>query len=318
MDGCPHFAFADSPLVRRIGLGVPAMRYAELGFAVLPLQPGGKRPHAMLGDSGGVHKASRDPAWIRHCWGYDPRANVGIATGQPSGLCVIDLDVKGGVDGMDSLLRFMHGIDPPDRSRMLSLPQPFPWVGTPSGGAHIWLRMPGPVPERPGILPGVDVKGDGGLVVAPPSMRLMTGREGDTVPVGYRWNGCPCQAPPAPGWMAGWLRDAPSRALPGRHDLDSLPDEQDMINAGIPAGQRNDTLYRMTCRLYRMAGTGPAGQEAVRARITRIWQACDRKGMGSRELEGILASGLKFVREAEQAETAAAGSWIRHDERRRT
>jgi hypothetical protein len=166
----------------------------------------------MLGDTGGVHHATCDPGRIAAWWAQDPKACMGVATGSASRLAVIDLDVKGSADGRESLLAMLQRDG-------LALP-PGPWARTPSGGVHVPLALPrewGKVPERPGILPGVDVKGDGGYVVAWPSMRMRglalrsdAGRPGDQLPVQYRWHGCPCTLPDAPAWMPGWLSQAPA------------------------------------------------------------------------------------------------------------
>ena len=89
---------------RAIGFGVAALRYASWGYAVVPCERGGKKPHRMLPPQGGVHWASTDPAQIREWWSQDPAASIGVATGQVSALAVIDLDVKAsGHDGKVSL-----------------------------------------------------------------------------------------------------------------------------------------------------------------------------------------------------------------------
>lgn len=314
MPDCPHFAFADSPLVRRIGLGVPALRYAELGFAVLPLQPGGKRPHAQLGNSGGVHHATRDYGQIERWWAADPRSNIGIATGQPSALAVIDLDVKGEHNGPAQFSRFLI-----ESKQALTGGWHVPWSHTPSGGRHEWLRWPwaAPVPERPGILPGVDVKGDGGLVVAPPSMRLMTGREGDTVPVAYRWSGCPCQAPPAPEWLYWWLQRAPGGHGGGSAVADEdVPDLEELTANGLPVGERNRTMYRLACSLLRRCGTGPGGYAAVLAQLRRVWEATDKRDFGWGEVQVCAASARKFVAAQEAREEGWRQSWMQYERRR--
>jgi putative DNA primase/helicase len=161
--GCTSFA-PDDEDCRRYGLGAMALRYSWLGYSVLPLQSGGKRPHPVLGHHGGVHKASRDPAQLRSWWSSYPAANVGVACGSASRLAVVDLDVKHGVNGGESFQKFLWDwrLEWPDKWHSSSIPM----VTTPSGGAHLYLRVPegARVPDRPGILPGVDVKGDGGYV----------------------------------------------------------------------------------------------------------------------------------------------------------
>lgn len=310
----------DSPLVRRIGLGAAALRYVSLNYAVLPLAAGGKRPHAMLGGSGGVHHATTDPRWVEWWWAQDPRANIGVATGRPSGLLVVDLDTKNGADGAAGLRNFLYQIGDP-WTREPGLPGS-PWAQavarTPSGGWHIWLRA-ADSPERPGILPGVDVKGTGGYVVAPPSMLLRSGmaRGGEPaaepVPVPYRWSwGCPCQAPPAPGWMPGWLAAAPVRAYPGGGEYaGDTPSLEEAARTGLARGERNREAYRLACSLYRRYGVTGDGQAAVTEGLRRVWDATEHADFPWREVLVCIASARKYVAQQEAAELAAWQSWNR-------
>lgn len=284
------------------GIGDAAMEYARLGYAVVPLVRGGKKPHKMLPATGGVHHASRDPAQIREWWGTDPAANAGVATGSVNGLAVIDLDMKGAGNGVHSFFDFLW-------QNGLAMPIA-PYVQTPNGGLHIWLRVPAGqrVPERPGILPGVDVKGDGGLVAAPPSAKLHVplSRPGEQpsaepVPIPYWWtDACPCQVPMAPAWLLGWLRDAPALGGGGdRGDRDGAdwgdePDVEAALAHGFERGYRNVSMYRLACSLYRRHN-GPEGPVEVWKILTDVWNAGDTSDMDLRELAVIAASARRFV-----------------------
>src|SRR5215469_11221378 len=68
-----------------------ALAYAARGWAVFPLQPGGKKPMA---GSNGFKDATIDHAQIEAWWTKNPDANIGIATGAASGISVLDVDVK--------------------------------------------------------------------------------------------------------------------------------------------------------------------------------------------------------------------------------
>lgn len=312
---CDHFRFS-APAVERsgIGLGVAALVYAALGHAVVPLERGGKRPHRMLptDGGGGVRHASADPIVISGWWRTDPAANIGVATGAISRLAVIDLDIKdadNGVNGVNSFLGFLRGSNYP-------MPDPACWAGTPSGGRHLWLRTPAgaDVRERPGILPGVDVKGDGGLVVVPPSMKLVApirGSDGtgggDPLPVPYAWLGlCPaCGVPDAPGWLAHWLMTAPVLGSPkGTDDVD-IPDIEDARRTGVAVGERNVVTYRLACRMYRQLGTGPDASATVWGHLEAIWRAGDTSGMTRSELSRIAESARKFIVRAQAADDEA-------------
>jgi hypothetical protein len=130
-----------------------ALEYAARGWAVFPLKPGSKIP--LTGN--GFKAATTDPHQIEDWWKAWPEANIGIATGAGSGLVVLDFDKKhGGLETYQELVPL--------------LPCSYE-VETAGGGYHVYLAHPGvPVPNRAGLLQGMDVRGDGGYVVAPPSV----------------------------------------------------------------------------------------------------------------------------------------------------
>lgn len=141
-------------------LASSALWYASAGLRVFPLQPRSKIPFK---GSKGCHDATADPDRIRAWWKADPDANVAIATGHV--VDVIDVD---GPAGNASLAR-----------RLLVRPtvaDPYhdiPVVGVVStprlGGRHLYVEATGQG-NGAGLLPGVDYRGLGGYVVAPPSV----------------------------------------------------------------------------------------------------------------------------------------------------
>jgi hypothetical protein len=290
-----------------------ALRYASWGYAVLPCERGGKKPHRMLPPEGGVHWASTDPALIRRWWSNDPAAGIGVATGQVSALAVIDCDVKGQHDGMESLMDFLHGSP-------ISTMAGHPVARTPSGGVHLWMRTPpgAVIPDRPGILPGVDVKGDGGYVIAAPSARLVLpdGRDGERVeplPVPYAWErGCPCmaEAPWAPAWLPAWLESVP-RGQQQAGIADTPPDMDELLKTGIAVGERNYTIYRLACSMYRKVGTDPTASGVVVSKIEAIWRAGDMRDFTWREVLVCVESARKFINRQQQAEWSAFNAWTR-------
>jgi putative DNA primase/helicase len=116
---------------------------------------------------------------------------VGIATGAASRIFVLDVDPRhGGEESLDSLIH-KYG----------SLPGTLQ-VTTGGGGRHFYFKHPGgTVPNEVSILPGLDIRGDGGQVVAPPSLHI-SGRR-------YEWDGIDAfNAPivPAPAWLLDLIR----------------------------------------------------------------------------------------------------------------
>lgn len=124
----------------------------------------------------GFHDASKSAAVIAEWWRLWPRANPAIATGAVSGLVVLDIDAeRGGVRSLGEL----------QGHRLPQLP-PTLTVLTGGGGYHRFFRHPGAGVEIAGgsevfgaHLPGLDLRADGGYIVAPPSLHR-SGRR-------YRW-----------------------------------------------------------------------------------------------------------------------------------
>lgn len=134
----------------RPSLLASALWYASTGLHVFPLQPGQKVPRR---GSNGCKDATADEAKIRAWWKADPASNIGIATGHI--VDVIDVDGPIGVVSW---------------ARMASLPPIVGRVSTPRpGGNHLYIQASGRG-NRAGIAPGVDYRGLGGYVVAPPSV----------------------------------------------------------------------------------------------------------------------------------------------------
>lgn len=133
-----------------------ALAYTARGWHVFPLAPGKKKPAISKEEGGrGFYDAVTDEATIRAWWQRWPQANIGIRTGRKSGLVVIDVHPR-------------HG---GDVSR-LDLP-PTLMARTPGGGWHLYYRHPGgwvPCDNKGKLGPGIDVRADGGYVVAPPSI----------------------------------------------------------------------------------------------------------------------------------------------------
>ncbi len=268
-----------------------ALDYAARGWCVLPLHS----PDATLlggcscrnpecGKSIGKHprirdwlvNATTDSEIIRKWWRMWPDANIGIATG--NGLLVLDVDVDH--DGAETLaaLERLHGELPPT-----------PTVLTGSGGLHIYLRAWGPIANTAGKLgPGLDTRGDGGYVVAPPSLHVSGKR--------YRWIEEASEADP-PAWLQSAL-DPPRQ----RHTTD-LPIEagtsrrrayvvaaieRECIElAHAPEGTRNNKLNEAAYSLARFIDTGEAHADKL---IEVLTLAAEHAGLPPHEIERTIKS----------------------------
>lgn len=199
-----------------------ALWYATHGWAVFPVEPRGKRPAT----AHGLKDATTDAETVRRWWTSRPECNVGAAMGSVSGgVIAIDLDVHG-ADGLATLREWeaANG-ELPETARSV----------TGSGGEHLFFRAV-PAADAPrnsanGEL-GVDVRGEGGYVVLPPSVNA----EGRA----YVWDVGPDEAEPAEAdaRVAAFL----GAVRPGKSAGDGaarleMPEKQS-------EGGRNDLIFR--------------------------------------------------------------------------
>lgn len=211
-----------------------ALQLAEHGFAVFPvygIRDGGCLCNrgASCNDSGkhpiprrGLSEATKDETVVREWWAQHPEANVAYATGEPSSVIVLDVD---GADGADSL-------------RGRALPETAVVTTGRPGGYHYCFRYPGgDLRSRNGLVPHVDLKANGGYVVAPPS-RHSSGRR-------YQWHRelTPRRVgfAPTPTWLLELLR-----AGNGTSGRRSLEEWDRLVREGVGEGARHDELCRLS------------------------------------------------------------------------
>ena len=218
-----------------------ALALAKSGMHVFPIREGTKTGHR------GKWKelATDDPLLVTAHWTKHPGDNIGIACG-PSRLTVLDVDVKKGQVGPESLdsLEILYG----------SLPSTLT-ATTASGGLHLYFKSPPSANTVNKIGNGLDTRGEGGYVVAPPSI-LSDGSM-------YKWDEtAPAWAEDAPTWLLELI------GAPREHDPDrdiptvELDDEAAMARAerhlkrdATPAVEGeggNDVTYTVSCAVRDM------------------------------------------------------------------
>ena len=203
-----------------------ALEYLALGWSVIPIEPRGKRPLvAWLEFQDRWPTAAEVAGWFER-W---PEANVGIVTGIVSGLVVLDVDARHGGAQSLSGLETEHG----------PLPRTIA-VATGGGGRHCYFSHPGGVVHnKVGLAPGIDLRADGGCVVAPPSLH----------PSGRRYTWEPGSAPaqarlaPLPLWLSQLARPPHGRA---GHPLAHW---RELTRRRIPEGERNNTIASLAGHL---------------------------------------------------------------------
>jgi len=176
---------------QRGSLSEAALHYARDGWFVFPLF--GKAP---LKGSNGHRDATKDVEQIQAWWKTYPRANIGLATGSLSGLIVLDVDPRHGGHQSFQALEKRYGMVPETRISR-----------TAHGGLHRFYQHPRDGKSYPNAvefegLPGIDVRGDGGYVVLPPSK--LYGR------LSYVWGKTTVPLVAAPGWLLDALTNQKS------------------------------------------------------------------------------------------------------------
>ena len=202
-----------------------ALALASIGVRVFPCRIRAKEPATPHGHL----DATIDPEKIEAWWLAEPNLNVAAATGQLSGIFVIDVD---GPDGEAALrkLESEHG-DLPETATVFT-----------ARGVHRWFEYPDATSIRNSagkLAPGVDVRASGGFVLVPPSLHPSGKR--------YRWGESETAIAAAPSWLIERV-SAPANGVAAA----TPPDEwADLIAAGVPEGSRNCTLARLAGHLLR-------------------------------------------------------------------
>lgn len=281
----------EQPVSQSNALLDAALSYAARGWPVFPLTPGGRVP---LAGSRGFKDATVDAAQIRSWWAERPDANVGIRTGKDS-IIAVDVDRHGKGDGETSLaaLEETHG----------KLPGTWESI-TPRDGRHFYFDPPNvAVRTRNGIRPGVDIKGEGGYVVAPPSIVA-----GFDQPYARR-NG---QATaPLPQWVADLANEKPAPAdkqeeptttPPLRPSARSSASRSERHYADVALklelkhlrqtaeGTRNDTLNKAAFNLGQLVGGGYLDRAYVESELS---STAAMIGLGEGEAAATIRSGIE-------------------------
>lgn len=263
-------------------LAEAALAYAEAGIPVFPLCPGEKSPRV----THGFHAATTDLSCIRHWWDRWPEANIGVPTGEVSGLIVLDIDPRHGGDA--SLRHLQRMLD----HHAADLAQPAIDLlytcrsRSGGGGLHLFFgwypALSLQSTARFAGEDGLDLRAEGGYIVVAPS-RLHGGGSYRFLP----------QKPvqPFPEVLVHLLAArkqalamprivSVSPALPRRRGEDSWRRDPaswlEFVLARVSIGNRHDQALFLACRLIQEAGLSPAEAEQwMRIYASRVPQGSD-------------------------------------------
>lgn len=275
-----------------------AAYYVGLGYKVLALAEGRKLPAIKGGH--GFKDATDDADVIARLAKRFPRANIGIATGAASGITVIDIDPRNGGDA--TIAKLAAG--------GLVFPR-CPEARTGNGGRHLFFAYHCQVKANKDRLgPGVDVKTDGGYVVAAPSVIAPSeqGSGGD-----YRWVASPQDVPlpELPYWLVlkvmpealpHFERSAFTTSTEAARSLEGMARRL----AGAAIGERNDVLNWAAYTAGGLIRQGKLGRELVTSRLT---QAALAAGLELRAIRATIASGLRGALEGTSRRNRDGHHW---------
>ena len=224
-----------------------AINYAKLNFKVFPLKVNTKDGQLC---KSWKKEATTNESIIRSLW--KENYNVAVVTG--NGLMVIDVDMKNNKDGLKSLQPFLK-----------FFPKTFT-VKTPSGGYHYWYLVNKDVPCKVNLYEGIDIRGEGGYIIAPPS--IVNNKEYEIV----------CNVPIAQANEAvyNFLNKSESNVI-SKNKIDE-----------IPAGCRNDTLFKIACSLHSRG----ISDEGILACLLKENEVRCNPNLSDDEVKGIVDSAI--------------------------
>lgn len=272
-----------------------ALNYAKSGFRVFPLhnlksENGtircscrgweecnhiGKHPRTR----NGLNDATTSESRIREWWRLYPDANIGLPTGYASGIFVLDIDVKhNGEESLEDLQYYY-------RSRFKNKFEPLPGTliaHTGSGGRHLYFKNPPKLRSLKNsaskIEYGLDIRANGGYVVAPPSSHY-SGKN-------YQWFGVNTPIEDAPNWLIYEILKADE--VENNSVADNKPPTfsiSSKLAAGekLGEGSRNDYLFRQVCGLV-----NSFPKEETLRRAFEMNLKCFETALSDKEVENLV------------------------------
>jgi hypothetical protein len=268
-------------------------QYVQNNIPLIPVQhPTDSDPQSGKAPVHGfsIHNPLTTISEVRKRWGHCPSWSVAIPTGSVSGLIVLDIDPRHG--GEESLAELQRECGPlPDTVE----------CQTGGGGRHLYFQAPNrPVGCRINLKPGLDLKGDGGYVVAPPSVH----QSGDP----YEWSparsiieyelaplpDCLFQAAELPEQTAGRSVASTSPTSAARDTLIDAA-KQYLANVDEPAeGERNQTIFNLAGHMHAFVirASGERLEEQDICSLLTEWNSRNSNPLPESEIRAAVRSAM--------------------------
>jgi len=242
-----------------------ALEYAEQGYSIIPVDKGTKKPCIAWKE---YQKRIATEEEIESWWEKYPEANVAIITGETSCLAVVDADSQAGIDWMTKHCT---------RTTVYA---------TTGKGKHAYYTYPyhTAIKNAVRIAPDVDVRGEGGYVVAPPSIHS-SGKAYEWEIVGGGWDDLP-EFKPVNGFKTLFTDEEQPKG--GNLNVNLSGVKTAPVNTGVEKGSRNNTLAQlagkwskaglefdeieMLAKKWNSKNTPPLGESEIKATLKSIWK----------------------------------------------
>lgn len=252
--------------------------------AMANCQSPGKHPRT----AHGLSDATTDPEIINRWWKAWPTANIGLATGAVSGVWVLDVDPRHGGDETLLQLQQEHGRTTPAVECL-----------TGGGGRHLYFAYPtsGMIKSRNGFPgQGLDVKGDGGFVILPPSTHISGNR--------YEWEVSSDPQLNTPEPAPGWLLDLVQTETRTTQATDANGD------SSVTAGGRNVFLTKRAGKLRRQG----LSADEIEATLTVTNQQHCKPPLAADEVHKIAHSIARYQVPHVPTDDELAREWLRRND----
>ncbi len=225
----------------------------------------------------GLKDANTDEVQIRKWWGKWPDANIGLCTGLKSDFIVLDIDDG----GEEELLKHP---DLPDTVESI----------TGSGGRHLLFAYPNgkAIKNKVKFYDGLDIRGNGGYIVAPPSLHKSGER--------YEWKKGEFLTKDNLAECPNWILDAIENNNKKKELITSINGDK------IPEGERNETLFRYACSLR---DKGLTEEETITLATSRNKEKCETP-LEETEVMRLIESALSYSNTNENISTSTTASTI--------
>ena len=246
-----------------------ALQYAKLNLKTFPVKYQGKTPLC----DGGFKAATKEPEQIKGWSKQFSQFNLAMPTGHENGIFVVDIDGKDGFKSLEILENKFGKLNAPSAST--------------GKGKHLYFKYPTDIHIKNSvkkISSGIDIRGEGGYVVVPPSIHENGNK--------YSWENTNLQDisfPEAPQWLLNLIENPPETKLELQNLLDKI--------ANAPEGERNQTLLENS--RYILNYLSKHKEIDPDETVKKMFEVAQKNGLPEKEIQKTIQNTLTFLNKVE-------------------